>query len=606
MDTVNLSIFYQWIRNIANRFTRRLANKLALVFSLIVSMFIILLIMISYWRTIDTIKADFIDNNKSILKLVGQSLDNYIQQVDEFSVSIRKDQGNRLINILIDNYDDYQSNTYIEDQIRGLFNTRQDIEEVRFYIPSLGKEFFISRSYANVRVRNNTNNQEAEWYKKATAGRYFRYIEPGLSKENGRAFFSFHRALINLVGKKTLAVVSISFNDEMMRKINWNEYSQSGEILLVFDSSNQLFYCSSSELKNSAELDGVGGNISKDAVSGNFNVRIDIKDYLTVYAVSDQIGWRTAKLIPLNILSHKVQRTRDLSLGLGIVFIVLFVTLIIFISNIITRSLNRLSRQMEKVGEGNFRAKAMVRGNDETAQLADTFNYMVQQIDELVNEKYIAKINEKTAQLKALEAQINPHFLYNSLQAIASRAVLNGNREISKMIEAMAYNLRYCIKGGDMVKVSDEMKHINNFLILHKARFEDRLNVEVVVEEGTPDVMIPKLSIHTLVENAIKHCLEQITGSITIKVHSYLDNESVIVKVTDDGPGMTDERLHQVKNDLDQTKWLDGVNEHIGLKNLNARLKLMYDGNARLELSSSPHLGTEIRMVIHMNNPVDK
>lgn len=162
----------------------------------------------------------------------------------------------------------------------------------------------------------------------------------------------------------------------------------------------------------------------------------------------------------------------------------------------------------------------------------------------------------------------------------------------------MAYNLRYCIKGGDMVKVSDEMQHINNFLILHKARFEDRLNVEVIVEEGTPDVMIPKLSVHTLVENAIKHCLEQITGSITIKVHSYLENEWAIVKVTDDGPGMTDERLNKIRSDLDQTNCLDGNNENIGLKNLNARLKLMYDNNARLELTSSLNYGTEIRMVI--------
>ena len=554
--------------------------------------------MISYWRTIDTLKADFIDNNKSILKLVGQSLDNYIQQVDEFSISIRKDQGNRLINILVDNYDDYQSNSYIEDQIRSLFNTRQDIEEVRFYIPSLGKEFFISRAYANVRVHYNLDFLETEWYKKATVGRYFRYIEPGFNEDAGSVFFSFHRALINLVGRKTLAVVSISFNNEIMRKINWKEYSQSGEILSVFDGSSQLFYCSSPELKKSAELEAVGKSIAGNAVSGSFNSTIEGTDYLTVYSVSDQIGWRTVKLIPLDILNQKVQRTRDLSLGLGIVFIVLFVILIVFISNIITRSLNRLSRQMEKVGRGNFRAKAAVRGNDETAQLAGTFNYMVQQIDELVNEKYVARINEKTAQLKALEAQINPHFLYNSLQAIASKAVLSGNREISRMVEAMAYNLRYCIKGGDMVKVSDEMEHINNYLILHKARFEDRLNVEVIVEEGTPDVMIPKLSIHTLVENAIKHCLEQITGSITIKVHSYMENGSVIVKVTDDGPGMTDERLLKLKQDLDQTNGLDGPNENIGLKNLNARLKLMYDDNARLEIESSQNVGTEIRLVI--------
>jgi len=613
-----LKMFDKWLREAYASFAGRLANKLALIFSLIVSVFIIALIMISYFRTIDILTNDFIENNKSILKLVRQSFDSYIQEIDELSLTLRKDEGDRIIEILLeDSFEDsnghredfnsYQNDKYIQNQLQYLFSSRQDIEEVRLYIPSRRKEFYISRSYANVRVDHDVDKQNAEWYKNATTGKFFRYIESGLKKsdnaaepQNDRVFFTFHRALINIVNQKALAVVSISFNHSIMEKINWNEYGQNGEVLCIYDRDRQLFYSSDSGMANTDEVNRLLNGINGDAASGSFLVKMNRKNYLAVYNAPDESQWMTVKLIPVDMLNQKVRQVRDISLLIGTVFIILFVALVIFISNIITGSLHKLSRQMDKVGKGNFKIKADVTGNDEIAQLAGKFNFMVEQINELINEKYIAKISEKTAQLKALEAQINPHFLYNSLQAIASKAVLSGNKDISRMIEALAHNFRYCIKGGDLVRFSDEIEHINNYLILHKARYEDRLSVEVIVEDGTPDVRIPKLSIHTLVENSIKHCLEQSARVISIKIHTYIDDDKIIIKVMDNGPGMTEERLQEIKNELNDGKWIEGSNERIGLKNLNARLKLMYDNDASLELTSRLNEGTETSIILPM------
>jgi two-component system, sensor histidine kinase YesM len=584
--------------------TGKLANKLILILSPSVAVFIILLIFISYTRTTETLKNDFVENNKSILKLVIQNFDNYIEQVDEFSLTPRMDVSGKFMKLLpLDDYD-YESDNYIDEQIVNMFNIRQDVEEMRLYIPSGSKEKYISRTFPKVRNNINADFKSEAWYRQAIQGRYYRWIEPSSqstehqTSSGKRVLFTFYRALINISDQRPLGVIAISLNHTQINRMIRREYTQNGEIICIFDKNNKAMYFSDNGLEGNPTFGGLFQNEKEGSVAGDFNIKIDSNNYLAVYTASDNLEWKAVKLIPLDMLNEKVRETRNISIILAILFIVIFTLLIIFVSNLITGSLRSLSRQMDKVGGGNFKTKAYVRGDDEIAHLAQKFNYMVEQVDGLVNEKYIAQINEKTARLKALEAQINPHFIYNALQAISAKAVIGGMKDISRMIEALAYNLRYCIKGGDMVMVSNEIAHIENFLILHKARFEDRLSVEILVEEGTQDIVVPKLSIHTLVENSIKHCLEMMTDSILIRIHAYAGDGNITISVSDDGPGMTPERLEQVLGELEDPRWLEKPEESIGLKNLNARLKLLYGNDAFLVIKSSPNVGTEIKIVL--------
>jgi two-component system sensor histidine kinase YesM len=582
----------------------KLANKLILILSPSVAVFIILLIFISYTRTTETLKNDFVENNKSILKLVSQNFDNYMDQIDEFSLTPRMDVSGRFMKLLPLKEHDYESDSYLDEQIVNMFNTRQDVEQMRLYIPACGKEKYISRSFPKVRNNTDVDFRQETWYKESVRGIYYRWVEPGRQNtgngagEGKKVLLTFYRALINIPDQRPLGVIAISLNYSQINRMIRGEYTQNGEIICILDRNNKAMYCSDSGFQGNPALAGLFRDEGKASASGDFYTKIGSSNYLAVYTTSDNLEWKAVKLIPVNMLNEKVRETRNISILLAILFIVIFTLLIIFVSTLITGPLRRLSRQMDKVGGGNFKTKAQVRGDDEIAHLAHKFNDMVEQVDELVSETYMAQINEKTARLKALEAQINPHFIYNSLQAISAKAVVNGRKDLSRMIEALAYNLRYCIKGGDMVKVSDEIAHMENFLILHKARFEDRLSVEIVVEEGTPDIIVPKLSVHTLVENSIKHCLEQMTQSISIRIHAYAGDGNITISVSDDGPGMTPERLQQVLEELEDPRWLEKPEESIGLKNLNARLKLMYGNEAHLEIESSQNVGTEIRIIL--------
>lgn len=237
-----------------------------------------------------------------------------------------------------------------------------------------------------------------------------------------------------------------------------------------------------------------------------------------------------------------------------------------------------------------------MQGNDEIAYLTMHFNQMVRRTNDLINERYRMKLVEKNAILKALEAEINPHFLYNALQAISTKALKSGNDDVADMVDALALTLRYCISGKDIVYAREELKHIERYLALQSARFGSRLRVNIEWDESLMELQIPKLSIQSLVENSIKHAVEKVSTPVTIVVRATVSESHAIISVYDDGPGISPDRLEQILHTF-EVEWEEQEGENIGLKNLNTRLKLLYGDPSGLAIHSDGS-GTEMTMRI--------
>jgi two-component system sensor histidine kinase YesM len=203
-------------------------------------------------------------------------------------------------------------------------------------------------------------------------------------------------------------------------------------------------------------------------------------------------------------------------------------------------------------------------------------------------------LNERNAKLKALEAQINPHFLYNSLQAISTEAIVSGAEPIQEMVDALASSLRYCIRDGETVKLADELEHVRNYLVLQRARFGDRLVVSEQVEEAALGCSIPKMALQILLENSIEHALEQIAGAIRITVAASVNGGKLALLVADDGPGIGPERLQAIRDGFSEDNLAYG--DGIGLKNLHARLKLLFGSDATLDIRSEVRQGTAVHI----------
>lgn len=595
-----------FLLNRFRNFTRKLGNKLGLAFSLIVCVLILVLATVSYYRTTWIIKDNYISNTAKELKHMNESLDNYVAQIDALSLSFRRDDN--FMEALMNDEEDFSSRLYMENQLRNLFySSSGDIAAVSLYIPRTGARYTISRLTDSPKLvvdhpRNITSNG---WYKEAsTRANAFRSIEPpapgpsagAYDAENQRLFFIFHRALINIPSQRPMGMVSITINSAYRDKMISDILEQDAEVIAIFDRNNMSFYNSSGKtLSHEADL---LRSIDWTKPEGYLNWSSGKQDYLVTYDVSPGDGWKLIKLISTSALNERATNTRNLEFLIGLAFLLIGTLLVTFATKTITRPLKRLSKQMEKVGGANFDVMIDINGNDEIAYLSKKFNAMVAKINELINEEYKAKLGEKTARMKALEAQINPHFLYNALQTISTEALVHRVDHIDRMVQALAYILRYSIRTGDKVNLAQEMKNVESYVMLQQARYGERLSVDIALEGSIGDIPVPKMAVQLLVENSIKHVLEQTLDPVLIQIRGYFGEGQAIIEVSDNGPGIPQARLKELQELLLKENWMSEHQESIGLKNLSERLKLLIHSKARLDIRNRPEGGVSVQIII--------
>jgi two-component system sensor histidine kinase YesM len=226
---------------------------------------------------------------------------------------------------------------------------------------------------------------------------------------------------------------------------------------------------------------------------------------------------------------------------------------------------------MKRVEKGNFNISVEENWDGEIGVLYSSFNYMIKRINELIHEVYLSKIKEKDAELKALQAQINPHFLYNTLDTVNWLAVKHNAPEISKIVNSLASILRYSInKGNDVTTVDKELKHVESYITIQKIRFKDKFEVSFNIDKTILHYKTIKLILQPLVENAIIHGIETYEGKGKILINGYLGDGKIVFEVINNGNPI----------DLDVVnKLLDSPSEDkdsYGIQNVNERIKLYY------------------------------
>jgi two-component system sensor histidine kinase YesM len=593
--------------------SRRLANKLILLFTIIIILVVTSLTFISYGM----LRKESVDNSiastSNNLLLVGRNLESYLDGIEQLSLpQISYDE---ITYAILHESEDYASKMYVEDYLKNLYFSRNDLEAIYLYVIKEHKYYYVTKENYNitVRVAEHPSIENLSWYKKALASPFNRSYQSFVKNQTSminssdypinkdKSFMGYHRLLRSIVSREPQAVLSLYFNssvtDEIMKDIPFSK----GQHLMYVSPDNEPFVVDDPGFYQQSEQAGLLKELTP-ASGGRVTWSDKEEKYLVIYDISKKEGWKLIKPIPYKEIYEAATTTRKLNYFIGLLFLIVSVILVSFISNKITSPLKNLSLQMKRFSTGSFDAEAQVEGKDEIAYLSRHFNKMVEKTNELINERYKMKIVEKNAVLKALEAEINPHFLYNALQAISTKALKNNNDDIVDMVDNLAMTLRYCISGKDVVHAREELKHIERYLALQKARFGNRMQVAYQWEDPLLELEIPKLSIQTLVENCIKHALEKVSTTITITIEAHVTPSHTVISVTDDGPGFSGERLEQVRNSL-QIQWEDqgGENaaesdtESIGLKNLNTRLKLLYGEAAGLAITSDAG-GTKMDM----------
>ncbi|CAI6086837.1 sensor histidine kinase [Cohnella sp. JJ-181] len=606
-----MQTFPRWLRRTARRLgeapSRRLVNKLILLFTSIIILIVSSLTFIAYKIIERESVANSIASNRSNLKLVNQNYAKYMSELEQLSLpQIEYDALLRAVGRV---GDDYASRLYLEDYLRSLFYARTDLQSIYLYLVDAHKYLYVTRERYNVTVRavEDDTVPEQAWYRQAMADPHNRAVQSlALSHDTGYGtapddvYMAYHRVLRSLRDRMPRAVLSFYVNDSAKNAIMADIPKSAGEHTILLDARDTPFHVDDPGFYATAAADASFLRLLREEeTAGRLEWQGEEGRYLVVENVSEPDGWRLVKPIPFSEIYRTAVEARRISIWIGTGFLVAALGLVILTSNAITRPLKRLSKEMSRFSAGDFEAVTEVRGQDEIAYLSRHFNLMVRRTNELVNERYKMKLTEQNAILKALEAEINPHFLYNALQAISTKALRSGNDDVADMVDALAGTLRYCISGKDIVYVNEELKHVERYMMLQKARFGSRVAMVYDIGDELLQLSIPKLSIQSLVENAIKHGVEKVRRPVTISVSVYLEGERAVIAVRDDGPGIAPDRLREVLASFEEA-WENrsGSGESIGLRNLDARLKLLFGGDAGLEIETLEAGGTELRMKI--------
>lgn len=312
------------------------------------------------------------------------------------------------------------------------------------------------------------------------------------------------------------------------------------------------------------------------------------------------VNWTLICGVDENYFSSKVYTIRNLTVAVSILGMALCLVFALFGSKALTKPINHIVEKMKCVQEGDLNLRVDLNGQDELGHIGESFNIMVKELKETIQKMYVMQLKQKEVELNALKSQIQPHFLYNTLEVIRMVADQNGDENIADMIHSLSSQFRYLIhSGNDVVTVRKEITIIEEYFKLIEVRYAGRVLLEILLHESTKDMEIPKLTLQPIVENSIAHALKAKGGKVQI-VDETRDNMRII-EVKDNGIGMTKERADEVRAAISGGNVLvseNGISTGMGLKNVNERLKMFYGEKYTMTISSLEGVGTSVRICI--------
>lgn len=326
------------------------------------------------------------------------------------------------------------------------------------------------------------------------------------------------------------------------------------------------------------------------------------KSQMTVYRHFVKQDWMLIGSIPMDNIMVEVQNAKRFTLWVGLFCLLTAALFAYLISGGVTKRLRELRERMKQVEMGNFKISVPVKSMDEIGIIGVRFNRMVSEIDHLVDKIYEVELLRKDAEIQALQLQINPHFLYNSLEMIDSVASIEGQELISRVAQSLAGMFRYSISGEQFSTLHEEIEQVRFYLQIQKLRYEDRFGYTIDIDPLLANAKLPKLILQPLVENAIKHGIEnQLAGGYIAIAARALEDERLRICVCDNGPGFDEQRLQLIRRRINEPlpNLSQGERLSIGLVNVNRRLRLHYGERAELSFNrSADHAETEVCLIV--------
>lgn len=329
------------------------------------------------------------------------------------------------------------------------------------------------------------------------------------------------------------------------------------------------------------------------------------QEYMVTKQTSNETGWTVVILTPIKALTKGISVLRSGIIISGIIGFLIFLISTLFLSNFITRPIIKLTETMQHASAGSLTMNPSVTTVNEINELNSTYNQLVKETNHLIKMVYQKEITRSRSELKALQAQINPHFLFNTLDALRWTLEEKDEEELAEFVVAMSNLFRYTItkqSDSDWVPIKSEIQHIEDYMEIMKMRFGDHLNWNLNMPPEIGQVKIPKLLIQPLVENAVLHGAGNTMKpcTISISIQPAANQEYFQILVEDDGPGMNQEKLDSIKQTMQSGGVMSKNGNGMAISNVHKRLELYYPSGIKsgLTIESDVNKGTTVSFVI--------
>ena len=537
---------------------------------------------------------------KIVLK---QSLEQTREIVEQFSISLDNYMGlmRNKMEILADS-----------PTIQEELNTHQDKEDIKndsFYSRNKRIRRIMLQIYSSVTMNdveiygiNETNHYLSLWSKKyEIPDKDILFENANLSKGrsvlvnniNDADTIQMIKMVKDLQTYKPIGYIRFGLKRNYIEKMAKNiNFGSDGGVVIFDENLNKI---------SGIAHDSVLSKLLKEKPSiGNFSYSEGKNEYTAVHIHSDSTGWTTVGVIPLRYINKDLAGIQYLTVIIIVLTIIIGVTVSVIIAQSLILPLENTVNALEKFSRGDFAVRLKENRCDEIGKLNRIFNKAIKEINELMQKVTQSEILNKEMEFKTLQSQMNPHFLYNTLDTINWLAFKEKQTEICNLVAAISSLIRASISNKkSIINIEQELDYVKNYIYIQHIRYKDRFDIIYDIDESLLKQAVPKLIIQPIVENAIIHGIENSKNKNLLYISVKRENECIVIIVKDTGIGMTDEKVSELlKEPLNAEGAEQKAHTNLGLYAVHKRIQLMYGDLYGLTVHSQAGEGTTVTLHI--------
>lgn len=555
---------------------RPLLVQLVLAFFTLFLLLLATVGVIYYQSSSVAIQTTIEQNNQNTISQSSQFVQSYIQKLEQTSTSLTQNQ-------LVISYAK-KVNPATAQQVEDLFETILKTDKDLLAVVLVTKSGQVISTDETIRMKTSSDMMNEEWYNQAIHREAMPVLTPArMGAGEGQWVVSVTQELVDSKGKN-LGVLRLDIGYETLASyLDKLKLGQKGFAFIVNQEDQFVYHPKRSVYTSDKEMKAMASYIkTKD------NYTKDKNAYVSQRKVAGT-DWTLIGVSSLEQLQKVQGQILMVFVGTGVVALGLCLLVTWWILKRWIAPLKDLQQTMLQVGTQKLPLRASEKGSPELVDLSHQFNLMLDRIEQLMKDVREQEQLAHRYELQALSAQINPHFLYNTLDTIVWMAEFNDSKSVVEITKALAHYFRLALnQGKDLIRLADEIDHVRQYLFIQQQRYGDSLQYEIDEDPAFDDLLLPKLVLQPLVENALYHGIKEKVGGGKIVLQVEKKQDWLVISITDNGLGFQT----QTKNPLK----LGGV----GLKNVDQRLKLYFTNGYKMVISSQKNKGSRVELRIRI------